>query len=151
MARVVELIDYVPQVLKQSREFQYICETEDKEFNSLWELLEQCFNDQFVYTATVTGIKRWESILNILPNTSDTLDERRLRIMNVLNARVPYTMRALKDRLETMVDQSYIHYSNDTYTLDIFTNVISDKQLNEIKKTLEEMIPVNISINYHFL
>ncbi len=57
------LIDYLPMVLKNVREFQLIIETEQPEIFKLFEAIQLVLDNQFVLSSTEYGVKRWEKML----------------------------------------------------------------------------------------
>ena len=116
------LISYLPPVLQNIEEFKALYGTEDYEIDDLYAALEILLKDQFVHEATENGIKRWEKILKIIPGASDTLDMRRFEILNRLNIKIPYTLK-------------------------IFVPAIVDKELLNLQKMLDVIIPANLIVN----
>ena len=74
------LIDYLPQVLKEVRELKLLLQSEQVEIANLWGSIDNALNDQFVIDATEYGVKRWEKILGIIPKATEPLDARKFRI-----------------------------------------------------------------------
>ena len=138
------LISYLPPVLQNIEEFKALYGTEDYEIDDLYAALEILLKDQFVHEATENGIKRWEKILKIIPGASDTLDMRRFEILNRLNIKIPYTITMLRNKIQALYGSDCdIKYINDTYTLKIFVPAIVDKELLNLQKMLDVIIPAN--------
>ena len=76
------LIDYLPQVLKEVRELKLIFQSEQTEIADLWGSIDNALNDQFVIDATEYGVGRWEKILGIVPKATELLDSRKFKIFN---------------------------------------------------------------------
>lgn len=99
MYREINLGNYLPPITKETKEFKEIVKTENPEFNLLSGYIEDAFNDQFIMDATEYGVKRWEKILKIYPATTDTLLNRKYRILVYLNRKIPYTYRVMLNQL----------------------------------------------------
>lgn len=142
------LISYLPPVLQNIEEFKALYGTEDYEIDDLYAALEILLKDQFVHEATENGIKRWEKIFKIIPGASDTLDMRRFEILNRLNIKIPYTITMLRNKIQALYGSNCdIKYINDTYTLKIFVPAIVDKELLNLQKMLDVIIPANLIVN----
>ena len=71
-----QLLEYLPPVIRNVREYQAIMKDgEQAEVAALWDAVDAAFNDQFVNSATLNGVQRWENILGIQPKGTDSLDE----------------------------------------------------------------------------
>lgn len=99
MYREINLGNYLPPITKETKEFKEIVKTENPEFNLLSGHIEDAFNDQFIMDATEYGVKRWEKILKIYPSVTDTLLNRKYRILVYLNRKIPYTYRVMLNQL----------------------------------------------------
>lgn len=78
-AKQINMMRKVPDVLKNVREIKALINTQNDEMNLLSAALALYLNNTFVDSADEYGIDRWETILEILPKLTDTLDERRFR------------------------------------------------------------------------
>lgn len=146
--REIDIRNYWPPVVRDTDEFQQIAEAENPEFNNLAECIYRVLQDAFVHDATGYGVRRWESILGISPAASDTLDDRKARILTYLNIKLPYTWRVLKQMLtEFLSDEQWVmEYINDECKLILHTDRISDDKLQTIKTLLEKVVPQNIEV-----
>ena len=97
-----KLINYLPYVVRDYAEFKGISEAEQPEFESAWGSSDDLLNNQFISTAGNLGLSRWEKILGITPKGTDTLEDRRFRILTRLNEELPYTLPQLRNILETL-------------------------------------------------
>ena len=87
-----KLINYLPYVVRDYAEFQGITGAEQPEFENAWAAVDDLLNNQFIKTAGNLGLSRWEKILGISPKGTDTLDDRRFRVLTRLNEELPYTL-----------------------------------------------------------
>lgn len=151
--RQPNILDYLPEVFSVINEVKAHAEAENPELELLWQAAENAYNDQFLYTMGENGIKRWEQILNITPMGTDTLEDRRFRIINRLNAQLPYTYRMLESHLIQMCGENgyTMSYDKDTWTLSIKIALTSKKQFDEILVLVNQMIPMNLVLDYDLL
>lgn len=151
--RQPNILDYLPEVFKVITEIQAHANAENPELSLLWQGVENAYNDQFLYTMTENGISRWEKMLSIVPMGTDTLEDRRFRIINRLNAQLPYTYKMLEAHLIQMCGENgyVMSYDSATWTLTIKIALTSKKQFDEILELVNSMIPVNIILDYDLL
>ncbi|WP_270943169.1 putative phage tail protein [Romboutsia lituseburensis] len=146
MLRSINLINRLPPKLQDKKEYIQICQTQDKEFVFLWNKIDDCLKDQYLHELTLNGVKRWEKIMKITPKASETLEDRRFRIINRFLNKLPYTMTSLKQILNTLCGENEytIDYDIATFTLKIRLNLTVKNQLDEVKRTLKHIVPTNI-------
>lgn len=146
--RNVDVLKYIPEVVRVMEEIKTIGHIDNIELNYLYQMIEDAMNDQFVYTATEYGIKRWEKMLGIIAPTGSTLEQRRFTILNRLNVRIPYTMNMLRNKLNSMFGNAYsMSLVNDTATLHIILPLISQQEYNETKNMLDVILPANLVLD----
>lgn len=141
-----KLIDYLPPFVQKFKEMSEIMGTEQTEFESAWESAENALADQAVLTATINGIKRWEKIFGITPKATETLEERRFRIITKLNEQPPYTLEALKNFLNVLLGENgYTLYLNSAkYELTVKLATANDTNYATVVELLEKILPANI-------
>ena len=151
--RQPNILDYLPEVWKSIKEMISHADAENPELHKLWQGVESAYNDQFLYLMGENGIKRWEKMLGIVPMATDNLEDRRFRIINRLNAQLPYTYEMLESHLKQMCGENgyVMSYDADTWTLLIKIALTSKKQYNEILALINQMIPMNIILDYDLL
>ena len=77
-----KLQDYLPPILLETCEVPLLCLTGQAEIDALVAGADEVLASQFVLTAPLRGIERYERIYGIVPQDTDTLDERRFRILS---------------------------------------------------------------------
>lgn len=144
-----KLIDYLPSVLKELEEFKQIMTAEQKQVDELWNFIHAILNEAFVDTAEDIGLKRWESILNIIPLDTDSIEIRRLRIHAKMIEDVPYTWNSFKRMLESLCgeDGYSIELKNKEYTLVIKVALTTKKMKEEVAKLADRVVPANIILD----
>jgi hypothetical protein len=141
------LINYLPPYMQEYMEMQSIMQAEQPEIDSLWSSVETALADQFILDATEYGVMRWESMLKISPKATETLDERKFRILARLNQELPYTLTKLKEMLTALcgADGFLIELEANKYHITIKLAVGNHNNYGEVEKILSGMIPANMT------
>ena len=111
--------EYVPAIYKDVVEMETLVEVNDE----LLDLEEGFINDlessQFINEAPEHAIAEYERLLKILPKTTDSIEFRRLRIINRLSMTPPFSLPYLREKLDSIIGNGkytcYIDYNE--YTL----------------------------------
>lgn len=145
-ARTVDLLGYLPDVLKDTKEMEAIMQAETPEIQVIWQACEDVMNDQFIAEATENGVARREKMLGISPYATDTLDDRKFRVLSRYNENIPYTRKSLMQQLETLCGED--GYSVEFFTKDFAVKVkvalIAKKQEVAVNEILERILPYNM-------
>lgn len=101
-----KLLDYYPPVIKSIYEIQALMAALQVQDAAMFDAASFIFENQFIESASVEGVSRWERELGIIPAPTDTLRQRkeRLRIKWVPKPR--FTMQWLRKWLETVCGQA---------------------------------------------
>ena len=101
-----KLLDYYPPVIKSIHEIQALMAALQVQDAAMFDAASFIFENQFIESASVEGVSRWERELGIIPAPTDTLRQRkeRLRIKWVPKPR--FTMQWLRKWLETVCGQA---------------------------------------------
>ena len=151
--RQANILSYLPTVIAEIREVQALGNVENPELSGLWQRIENARNDQFLYLMTENGASRWEQILGISPLSTDSLEDRRFRIINKLNAALPYTYEKIISHMNALCgeDGYVMNYDSTTWTLTVRVKLNRKNQYDEILSFLKESMPMNIVIDYDLL
>ena len=141
------LIDYLPHYMQGFLEIRSIMQTEQPETDALWSAIDKAFSDQFILDATEYGVSRWESMLAIQPKDTDTLDERKFRILTRLNSELPYTLTKLTEALTTLcgVDGFSIDLQPELYHIEVKLALSNQSNYSEVESILKKMLPANLT------
>ncbi len=144
--RVVDLTRYLPGFLAETEELSQAARAEECEVRRIYGKMDQVWDNGFIQTADLQGMKRWEALLGIKPYPGDTLEERRAAVLSRWNQQLPYSLLRLKERLNAAVGAS-------AYELDVRYNlyelelILTDQVLRvmqEVRGMTREMIPANL-------
>lgn len=145
-ARSIDLAGYLPRVLENVLEFREIAKVETQVIKEIWDALEACMNDQFILEATEYGIARREGMLNITPFASDTLEDRRFRLLTRYNESRPYTRKWLDETLAMLcgADGYRIVYNTGEFNVHVKVALTAKKQENTVSELMERILPYNM-------
>ena len=148
MIRQTNLISYLPQFVQEYREIKQVMIGETPEIQILEDETEIMKNNQFILSCNEVGIRRFEILLGITPNSDDTLDARISRVIARWNDSIPYTFRGLIDRLNIMCGEgNYTLLPNfNEYELELVVCLPLSGQVEELDYMLSYMIPANIKV-----
>lgn len=148
----IDIKDYWPLVIKRILEFEKIADAENPEINNLWTAHKDVLDNQFIKTLTEEGCKRWENILNIVPMGTDTLEDRRFRILARINADLPFTFRQLENMLYALCGDDYTcELINNDYKLVVRLALGVRRQYDEVSSLLKKVVPANLLIDLDLL
>lgn len=141
-----KLQDYLPSVLLKTYEFPLLCAAEQPEFDRLNAAATAVLDAQFVTTAGERGIARYEKIFKITPMDTNTLDERRFRVLARINAQLPFSVRRLRQQLETLcgADGYKLELDGDRYTLTVKVALTAKRNQQAVEELLADIVPANM-------
>lgn len=147
--RDIELSAYLPEILKNIREFREITAAESAVIRDLWEAADDCMNDMFILDATENGVARREKMLGITPFATDALNERKFRLLTKYAEKVPYTKNNLRKMLLSLCGDDGFSVAVDTSQKDVTVKIAltSKKQQKAIDELLERVLPYNMTFS----
>lgn len=150
---MAEIQSYFPDLLKEVMEFQKLAKAENPELLFLWEEMEQVLDNQFIDTATKTGVARRERMLKITPKATETLEERKFRLMARYNENLPYTLRTLQSQLSILCgEKGYrLEINYGAYSLKAKLELTNKKNVEAIGEMLERIVPMNMLLTVELL
>ena len=146
--RNANIAKYWPPVVREMRDFREIATGENPEFSALWNAVERFLRDTFVHTATEYAIARWERIFKLTAYPGDTLNDRRARILAIATRELPYTMRALRNMLTTILGAGHFTATVNpvTATLTVLVSVERSSQMEDVRELLAVVAPANLGV-----
>ena len=141
-----KLQDYLPPILLKTYEFPLLCDTEQPEIDRLRDAADAVLDAQFISTAGETAIARYEKIFGITPMDTDTLDERRFKVLAKINAQLPFSVRRLRQQLETLcgADGYKLELDGDRYTLTVKVALTAKRNQQAVEELLADIVPANM-------
>ena len=141
-----KLQDYLPPILLKTYEFPLLCDTEQPEIDRLRDAADAVLDAQFISTAGETAIARYEKIFGITPMDTDTLAERRFKVLAKINAQLPFSVRRLRQQLETLcgADGYKLELDGDKYTLTVKVALTAKRNQQAVEELLADIVPANM-------
>lgn len=141
-----KLQDYLPPILLKTYEFPLLCKTEQPEIDRLHDAADAVLDAQFISTAGETAIARYEKIFGITPMDTDTLDERRFRVLTRINTQLPFSVRRLRQQLATLcgADGYKLEVNGDRYTLTVKVALTAKRNQQAVEELLADIVPANM-------
>ena len=147
------LIDYLPQVVREVREFKVLMAAQQPVVETIWAAHDDVLENQFLLSATAYGISRWERILGIFPKDTDGLEMRRARVLSILRIRLPYTVRWLRRWLTDLCGEGNFLLEVYPYTisLDLGLDNIPEAEhlVTDLMALLQVAKPANMVLNFN--
>lgn len=138
---------YFPRVYEGVLETQELSKAEEYLFNTALSRLDALWANQFILTCNESGIVKYEKVLGITANPNvESLDFRRMRVMNRYAATPPYTLRWLSSKIDDLLGKGQWEYDIDykTRTLTIEAAASSESWSHEISVTMTNVKPANL-------
>ena len=143
----MQIIKYMPDFLKDVREFKIISNLEDEELEKLKMQIDNILKEIIVNTSKDYGLKRYEKIYNINV-ISDDIDVRRFNIISKINNKAPFTYKWLDNKLKQLVGENNyrINIEYDNYKVVISIVYLFGDIVNNLQQDLRSQIPANLLI-----
>ncbi|MEA4972387.1 MAG: putative phage tail protein [Candidatus Metalachnospira sp.] len=149
----VDIRSYLPDVIRDFREFITLSQAENPELAELWNGVGDTMDNQFIQDSTEEGIARFEKLVKVTPFASDTLPERKFRVLAEWSANLPYTERRFNEMLENLCgkDGYILTINRPDHTALIKVALISKKNVTSVKKLAERVVPAEMVITVELL
>lgn len=132
--------------MQHIREIQQIARAEDIEFSKLKASTTAVIRNMFVFTADETGIKRFEKLLGITPKAAQSLDDRRLYIISMMNRR-KMSLNELTAMLSNYSEG--LELLNDVANMEMIIAINTDAgSLATMNSIIDEILPLNIYFEF---
>lgn len=145
--RVVKMKRYFPRFYDGYVEIDAIIDTEDKAFEEIGVNFRRAINNQFIKLADETGISAYEVLFDMIADPStETLEERRDRLLNRVSVIPYYTTIFLRNRLDSLIGAGLYNLiiDYDNYTLYLESAAKNQLYYNEIAVLMSNIKPCNI-------
>ena len=146
--RYISLIEKLPYIFRPIYDYRGMCDASGVELEALYKGVSQLLDDQFVQTASPNVIARWEKYCGIIPKATDTLEERRFRVLANLTDSPPYTDRYLNNLLNRLCGEGNWRIIRDyeNYSLSVELSAESVANTETIMELVKKIIPANLKL-----
>lgn len=141
------LLDSLEPWYRRILDYQAIMATEDEQLELLAEELSAVRDNLFFRSMDLGAVSAWEQIMSIVPNPAvESLEFRRLRLLNRISMRPPYTLGFLYQKLDEIIGPGAwdvrVDYPN--YTVYIESEAENQNWAGELEHTLNTVKPAHI-------
>jgi hypothetical protein len=146
VARDVDILSYLPPILRDIKEIIEIAQVEKPVLEETWKYIENALNNQFVVSANESGLSRYEKMLKINTPATDSIETRRFRILTRYQEQAPYTWRLLKQLLDNLLGEGQYELKRDVAakTLSVKIELTVKGQFDAVVLMLERITPQNM-------
>jgi len=148
MIRDVDLVSYLPPVIADIKEINAVLKAENPEFVLVWKTVDSVLKNEFIATADKYGLERFEKLLDIFPEVTDTLEIRRARVQTKWFIVLPYTWRMLLQKINEICGMDYpiTMTQTDCYMISLRVRAELQWQIENLAEVIERMLPCNMGM-----
>lgn len=146
---MANIIEYLPLIISEIEEYQQICQAENLVIDDLQTAIAKWLSNKYPTEAAEQGIAIWEEILQLMPQSTDSLEDRRLRVLGKLNERLPYDRIKLYQMMASICGWDNFSLQIEDGILDV--NIFKDAEpyINNVYEMLLCTVPANLLIKVH--
>lgn len=143
---MIDIKPYFPSLYENILEIDNLVKVENDLFENLNSEFDKAIRNEYVVTADKETIKKYETLLRITDGDDKELNFRRQRILNRLAMNMPFTIKALKQKLDELIGKgNYNVFVNpDEFSLYVESKILNQTWFNETYITIHKMKPANI-------
>lgn len=146
--RDIALLDSLPLIYHPIQDFRAMTNTCGMELSEVYSGIRYILDNQFISGASEATLAKWEKYLRVTPNGTDTLEERRFRILAKLNDLPPYTDKYLEAKLTELCGSDNFHitrdYSNFKITIELSLDSLANTET--VESIIRSIIPANLDL-----
>ena len=145
--------EYLPDVLREILEFKELGKTTDERFALLDQESKCVLNNSFISSLDDYGCCRWEKMLHLAKRDTDSIEDRRLRILTKFLNQLPYTEKRLREMLDSIcgVGEYTLKVDIELDCVRVRIALSRKNQIHEVNKMLEDVVPLNLWLDVDLL
>ena len=125
-----KLLEYLPPFMQSFGELQEIMRVEDKWMDKLLAGIQKIYDNAFIEDCDEYGIRKYESLLGILPEPQDKLEVRKRRVM--------------VRQLNILCGVNNYDIDSDLENYRISFSIYGTEEVSKIQRALDRILPQNI-------
>lgn len=141
------LLEYLPDWYRGISDYREIVGAEQAQMELLADALSTVANNFFFQEMDADTVSKWEQILHIVPDPpAESLEFRRLRALNRVSTRPPFTLSFLHQKLDELIgpDRWTVTVDYAHYTIYIESDAENQQYASEVEYTLNTIKPAHI-------
>lgn len=139
-----KLLEYLPPFMQSFGELQEIMRVEDKWMDKLLAGIQKIYDNAFIEDCDEYGIRKYESLLGILPEPQDKLEVRKRRVLVEWNNVIPYTYRTMVRQLNILCGVNNYDIDSNLENYRISFSIYGTEEVSKIQRALDRILPQNI-------
>lgn len=141
-----KLIEYLPDFMQKFSEIKELMRVTNIESDQIYPLIGKNLDEAFIEDCSEYGIRKYENCLHIIPDESETLETRKLRVLMRWYDYAPYTFRVLVNKLNMIcgVNNYDLQVDFENYHFKIITELGTYGSIDELAHMFESILPENI-------
>lgn len=142
-----DLMAYLPDWYKEIEEYQQIIAAEKAQAVTLLSNMTAVKGNFFFATMNEGAVAEWERVLGIIPNpATETLEFRRMRLINRLSTKPPFSIRFLRQKLDELIGEGnyVLTVDGSAYTIYIEASASNQGYAIEVARTINAIKPAHI-------
>ena len=139
-----------PEIFTKIPDIQQIYKATDEQANQLERAVEEMEQNIFFEEMTEGMTERWETMLQIQPPDTDSLNDRRFRIKARAMERLPYSIRVMKRKLKTLCQEGY-SMTLDGNNIEIKLALKSKRMIYDVQELMDEVLPLNMTFKVNIM
>lgn len=114
------------------------------ESDQIYPLIGKNLDEAFIEDCSEYGIRKYESCLHIIPDESEALETRKIRVLMRWYNHVPYTFRTLVNKLNTIYGVNNYDIDADMENYKISISIYRRTDILEVERYIDDILPQNI-------
>lgn len=142
----IDISQFLPPVSRDSQDIQEVMRIENPEFKLLWDIMADLLDNQFIPSMGELGLSHWEWILEVLPQDTDTIEDRHNRILRLLAGTRPYTVEKLQEMLDATFGRGAVgvDLNENLYEIWFILSKEMRERSGEVINYAEPIVPKNL-------
>ena len=148
-----DLMKYITPEMQEIKELQAAYTGQAAGITLYEQEAARQYANQFIESLDEEGVQRHEKILTIKPKATDSLEDRRFRILARYNEQLPYTIRRLHQQLIALCGEGGFTLNRNVAEKKITARVALTAKNNftDVEKLLDKETPQNTIIDLSLL
>jgi len=147
-----QMINYLPRVLRDVRDFQCLMAIYQQAFKDLWQREGENQDNFYLETASERGLAHFERILGVTPRTGHSIEERRQLIRAQLSKTPPYCWNTLLSFLKDLTaDPEAFSITLEGFTITLTLYPRFRWMADAVYHLVRQMIPANIALHLNLI
>ncbi len=148
MDRTIDILMNFPPFLREYDEIKEFAKAVNPELQRVNDEVKIDVDNTYIMTADEDGLSRQEHIEGIYPEEGASIEVRRMQALNRMNDKLPYTIRTLKQLLDSVYGEgsTRIERIEAERVLNVYLYSALVQGI-DIKSTVQAIIPANMILN----